>query len=51
MNAPDNAMLAFLDYRQSATGSSIITIIMGNISSTATSTESGTGRITWIDIT
>jgi hypothetical protein len=51
MNAPDNAMLAFVDYRQSAVASSIITIIMGNISSTATSTESGTGRISWIDIT
>ncbi|MCU0252895.1 MAG: hypothetical protein MUE61_22120, partial [Vicinamibacterales bacterium] len=38
MNAPDNAMLAFVDYRQSAVASSIITIIMGNISSTATST-------------
>jgi hypothetical protein len=40
-----------LDYRLSDVGSSILTIVVGNISSTATSTESGTGRVSWIDMT
>ena len=39
------------DIRWSATASSVLTIIVGNIGSTATSTLSGTGRITWLDLT
>lgn len=37
--------------RQSDVGSSIVTLVVGNISSTTTSDTSGTGRITWIDLT
>jgi hypothetical protein len=39
------------DLRWSGVASSVLTIIVGNIASTATSTLSGTGRITWIDLT
>ena len=39
------------DLRWSAVASSVLTIIVGNIASTATSTLSGTGRITWLDLT
>jgi hypothetical protein len=42
---------AIQDIRWSAVASSVLTIIVGNIGSTATSTLSGTGRITWLDLT
>jgi hypothetical protein len=38
-------------YRTSTAVTSRVTVIVGNIGSTATSTLSGTGRITWIDLT
>lgn len=37
--------------RTSTVGSSVVTIVVSNVASTATSTNSGTGRITWIDLT
>ncbi len=37
--------------RYSTVASSRVSVIVGNISSTATSTASGTGRISWIDLT
>jgi hypothetical protein len=39
------------DIRWSAVASSVLTIIVTNPASTATSTLSGTGRITWLDLT
>jgi hypothetical protein len=39
------------DIRWSATASSVLTISVGNITSTATSTLAGIGRITWLDLT
>jgi hypothetical protein len=43
--------LAILTIRQSDVGSSIVTIVVGNIASTTTDSTSGTGRITWFDLT
>src|SRR5574343_1761679 len=37
--------------RLSTANTSRVTLVCGNIASTATSTQSGTGRITWIDLT
>lgn len=37
--------------RTSTAVTSRVTVVVGNIGSTATSTASGTGRITWIDLT
>lgn len=48
---PDVSQVVFADFRQSDVGTSIVTIVVANPGSTATSTESGTGRITWIDLT
>jgi hypothetical protein len=45
------AGLAVVGYRFSSVAASVLTILVGNISSTATSTTSGTGRINWIDLT
>jgi hypothetical protein len=39
------------DIRWSATASSVLTLVVGNITSTATSTLAGVGRITWLDLT
>ena len=43
--------LTIQQIRTSTVASSVVTIVVGNIASTATSTNSGTGRITWIDLT
>jgi hypothetical protein len=44
--------LAYLGFRTAAAVTSRVTIIVGNITSTAIgSTGSGTGRISWIDLT
>ena len=51
LNNPDVPQLTIQNIRTSTVGTSIVTIVVGNISSTATSTESGVGRITWIDLT
>ena len=37
--------------RFSTASASRVTIVVSNVASTATSTESGTGRISWIDLT
>ena len=37
-------------YRQSTAAASRVTVLVGNITSTATSTQSGTGRITWLSL-
>jgi hypothetical protein len=37
--------------RLSTAATSRVTMVCGNVASTATSTQSGTGRITWIDLT
>jgi hypothetical protein len=38
-------------HRTSTVNTSRVTIVVGNIGSTATSTASGTGRISWVDLT
>lgn len=43
--------LYIADIRQSTVGTSRVTLVIGNGASTTTSTQSGTGRITWIDLT
>jgi hypothetical protein len=43
--------MAIMGYRFSTTATSRVTVLVGNISSTATSTASGTGRVSWIDLT
>jgi hypothetical protein len=43
--------LVIQDIRWSATASSVLTIVVGNIASTSVSTTSGTGRLTWLDLT
>lgn len=43
--------LTIQQIRTSTVVTSVVTIVVGNIASTATSTNSGTGRITWIDLT
>lgn len=45
------AGLAVVGYRYSTVVTSVLTVLVGNISSTATSTTSGTGRVSWIDLT
>jgi len=51
LNAPDVDDYVIQGIRTSTVATSIVTIIVGNVASTATSTDSGTGRITWIDLT
>ena len=43
--------LTFLHYRMSTVATSRVTVVLGNIASTATSTTSGHIRLTWIDLT
>ncbi len=46
-----NDDLVVSNFRQSTANTSRVTIVVTNVASTATSTESGTGRISWIDLT
>jgi hypothetical protein len=46
-----SSVVAITDYRLAATDSSRLTVVLGNISSTATSTLSGTFNLAWIDLT
>lgn len=43
--------LAYLHYRTSTAATSRLTVALGNIASTATSTTSGHIRVTWLDLT
>jgi len=43
--------LTIQQIRTSTVASSVVTLVVGNIASTATSSNSGTGRITWLDLT
>lgn len=43
--------LAFLHYRTSTVATSRLTVALGNIASTVTSTTSGHIRVTWFDLT
>jgi hypothetical protein len=43
--------LAFMHYRLSTAATSRLTVAVGNIASTATSTTSGHVRVTWADLT
>lgn len=43
--------LSIQQIRTSTAVTSRVTLVVGNIASTATSTNSGTGRITWLDLT
>jgi hypothetical protein len=50
--ADSTQTLSLISYRLSTTASSRVTLTIGNITSTAVgSTASGTGRITWVDLT
>jgi hypothetical protein len=48
---PTTSVLVFAGYRMSTVAASRMTIVMANVSSTATSTTSGEVRITWLDLT
>lgn len=47
----ESSAIYIADVRLSTAVTSRVTIVCGNIMSTATSTTSGTGRITWLDLT
>jgi len=52
LGAPTVEPLALLNVRYSTAAASRVTLVVGNITSTAfASTGSGTGRITWLDLT
>lgn len=48
---PSTSVLIYGGYRTSSVATSRLTVIMANISSTATSTTSGGIRVTWADLT
>lgn len=43
--------LSFVHYRTSTVATSRLTVVLGNIASTATSTTSGHIRVSWLDLT
>jgi len=47
----ESSAIYIADVRTSTAAASRVTIVVGNVMSTATSTTSGTGRITWLDLT
>lgn len=48
---PTTNVLVYGGYRLSTVATSRLTVVMANVSSTATSTTSGTIRLTWLDLT
>jgi hypothetical protein len=48
---PTTNVLTYAGYRLSTAATSRLTVIMANVSSTATSTTSGQIRLTWLDLT
>jgi hypothetical protein len=48
---PTTNVLAYAGYRTSTVATSRLTVILANVSSTATSTTSGGIRVTWADLT
>lgn len=48
---PTTNVLAYAGYRTSTAAASRLTVVLANVSSTATSTTSGTIRVTWADLT